>query len=69
MSEYDEIKADIRDIRNTTQQNCENIAKIAGKVDSLKTLNDVIPMLIKWVIAPVLTIIAASFGVTQIIGG
>jgi hypothetical protein len=69
MTEIEDIKTDLREVRNMTQTNCENIAKIAGKVDGLKAVNDVIPMLIKWVIAPVLSIIAAAFGVSQIIGG
>lgn len=45
----------------------KDVSLILGKIENMKSLNEVIPMLIKWVLCPLVSILAAGFGVERIV--
>ena len=54
------VEADVADIRATN-------GLILGKLEGFKTLSDILPMLIRWVIFPLVSILAAGFGFERLL--
>jgi hypothetical protein len=67
------LKADVKNISEKTTANAISYAQLAASYAALKTLNDILPMLIKWVFFPLVSILGAGFGINivlqKVVGG
>jgi len=67
VNEIREVKTDMKSVESKAAQNAENIAKLTAFCETIKKTAEVIPLLVKWVIFPLVAIISGGFSAEQII--
>lgn len=62
------IQARLDTITAKVDRNCEAVSALKEAIGNLKTQTQFGPLLIKWVVFPLVTILGSAYGITTIVG-